>query len=116
MLVLWCAITSAWSADTARSLALVLRIAVILAAGLVLFPIAEDGPLRHPFQISGNVSSVDLITFEACVRRVVSGKVCNTTVLKQDKRGVDIFVIGDCTSHDAMHLLDLCPRHGANNV
>ena len=39
-LVLWCAIASAWSADPTRSLVLVLRIAVILAAGTVLFPIA----------------------------------------------------------------------------
>ena len=48
VLVLWCAIASAWSADPARSLVLVLRIAVILAAGLVLFPIAAvlDGAAR----------------------------------------------------------------------
>lgn len=48
VLVLWCAIASAWSADPARSLVLVLRIAVILAAGGVLFPIAAalDGAAR----------------------------------------------------------------------
>ncbi len=40
LFVAWCAIASAWSVDTARSLGLVLRIAVILAAGVVLFPVA----------------------------------------------------------------------------
>ena len=42
VLVAWCAIASAWSDDTARSLVLVVRIAVILAAGMVLFPIAAS--------------------------------------------------------------------------
>ena len=40
LLVVWCAIASAWSEDSMRSLVLSLRVAVILAAGLVLFPIA----------------------------------------------------------------------------
>lgn len=40
LLVLWCAIASAWSEDSLRSLVLALRVAVILAAGLVLFPVA----------------------------------------------------------------------------
>ena len=40
LFVAWCAIASAWSVDTARSLGLVLRITVILAAGMVLFPVA----------------------------------------------------------------------------
>ena len=40
LLVVWCAIASAWSEDGVRSLVLALRVAVILAAGLVLFPIA----------------------------------------------------------------------------
>ena len=40
LFVLWCAIASAWSADTTRSLMLVLRISVIFAAGMALFPIA----------------------------------------------------------------------------
>ena len=40
LLALWCAIASAWSVDTTRSLVLALRIAVIFAAGMVLFPIA----------------------------------------------------------------------------
>ena len=40
LFVAWCAIASAWSVDTAHSLGLVLRIAVILTAGMVLFPIA----------------------------------------------------------------------------
>ena len=40
LLVVWCAIASAWSEDSLRSLVLSLRIAVIFAAGLVLFPIA----------------------------------------------------------------------------
>ena len=39
LLVVWCAIASAWSEDGVRSLVLSLRVAVILAAGLVLFPI-----------------------------------------------------------------------------
>ena len=39
-LVVWCAIASSWGLDASRSLVLALRIAVILAAGLVLFPIA----------------------------------------------------------------------------
>ena len=39
LLVAWCAIASAWSEDSARSLVLSLRVAVILAAGLVLFPV-----------------------------------------------------------------------------
>ena len=40
LLVLWCAVASSWSPDAIRSLVLALRIAVIFAAGLVLFPIA----------------------------------------------------------------------------
>lgn len=40
LLVVWCAIASAWSEDSGRSLVLSLRVAVLLAAGLVLFPIA----------------------------------------------------------------------------
>ena len=40
LLVVWCAIASAWSEYSMRSLVLSLRVAVILAAGLVLFPIA----------------------------------------------------------------------------
>ena len=40
LLVVWCAIASAWSEDSVRSLVLSLRVAVILTAGLVLFPIA----------------------------------------------------------------------------
>ena len=40
ILVAWCAIAAAWSEDGARSLVLALRVAAILAAGLVLFPIA----------------------------------------------------------------------------
>ena len=39
LLVVWCAIASAWSDDPTRSLVLALRIAVIFAAGMVLFPI-----------------------------------------------------------------------------
>ena len=39
LLVVWCAIASVWSEDSVRSLVLSLRVAVILAAGLVLFPI-----------------------------------------------------------------------------
>ena len=39
LLVVWCAIASSWSEDSALSLVLSLRVAVILAAGLVLFPI-----------------------------------------------------------------------------
>ena len=37
LLVVWCAIASAWSDDPARSFVLALRIAVILAAGMILF-------------------------------------------------------------------------------
>ncbi|MDD9993523.1 MAG: O-antigen ligase family protein [Rhodospirillales bacterium] len=40
LFVLWCAIASAWSADATRSIVLVLRIGVIFAAGMALFPIA----------------------------------------------------------------------------
>ena len=49
LFVAWCAIASAWSVDTARSLGLVLRITVILAAGMVLFPVAAalDGAVRR---------------------------------------------------------------------
>ena len=39
LLVVWCAIASAWSEDSVRSLVLALRVAVILGAGLVLFPV-----------------------------------------------------------------------------
>ena len=41
LLVVWCAIASIWSDDSLRSLGLALRVAVILGAGLVLFPIAD---------------------------------------------------------------------------
>ena len=40
LLVVWCAIASAWGDDAVRSLVLALRIAVILAAGTALFAIA----------------------------------------------------------------------------
>ena len=40
LLVVWCAIASAWSDDPTRSLVLALRIAVILAAGMILLAIS----------------------------------------------------------------------------
>ena len=40
LLVVWCAIASAWSDDPMRSLVLALRIAVILAAGMILLAIS----------------------------------------------------------------------------
>ena len=40
LLVVWCAIASAWSDDSTRSLVLALRIAVILAAGMILLAIS----------------------------------------------------------------------------
>ena len=39
LLVVWCAIASAWSDDPARSLVLAIRIAVLFAAGMALFPV-----------------------------------------------------------------------------
>ena len=42
LLVVWCAIASAWGFDLSRSLVLALRIAVIFAAGLLLFPVAAS--------------------------------------------------------------------------
>ena len=48
LLVVWCAIASSWSFDVGQSLVLALRIAVIFAAGIVLFPVAAglDGVAR----------------------------------------------------------------------
>ena len=46
LLSAWCAIASSWSFDVGESLVLTLRVAVILVAGIVLFPIAaglDDG-------------------------------------------------------------------------
>ena len=40
LLLAWCAIASSWAFDLGQSLVLVVRIAVIFAAGMVLFPIA----------------------------------------------------------------------------
>ena len=40
LLVVWCAIASSWSDDPTRSLVLALRIAVILAAGMILLAIS----------------------------------------------------------------------------
>ena len=40
LLLAWCAIASSWAFDFGQSLVLVVRIAVIFAAGMVLFPIA----------------------------------------------------------------------------
>lgn len=42
LLVVWCAIASSWGFDLSRSLVLALRIAVIFAAGLLLFPVAAS--------------------------------------------------------------------------
>ncbi len=42
LLVVWCAIASFWGFDLSRSLVLALRIAVIFAAGLLLFPVAAS--------------------------------------------------------------------------
>ena len=39
LLVVWCAIASVWSSDPTRSLVLALRIAVLIAAGMLLFPV-----------------------------------------------------------------------------
>ena len=41
LLVVWCAIASSWGFDVKKSLVLVLRIVVIFAAGMVLFPIVS---------------------------------------------------------------------------
>ena len=48
LLVVWCAIASSWSFDPSRSVVLALRIAVIFAAGMLLFPVAAsmDGAAR----------------------------------------------------------------------
>ena len=40
LLSVWCAVASSWSFEVGESLVLTLRIAVILAAGIVLFPVA----------------------------------------------------------------------------
>lgn len=42
LLVVWCAIASSWGFELSRSLVLALRIAVIFAAGLLLFPVAAS--------------------------------------------------------------------------
>ena len=42
LLAIWCAIASSWGFDLSRSLVLALRIAVIVAAGLLLFPVAAS--------------------------------------------------------------------------
>ncbi|MDE0392191.1 MAG: O-antigen ligase family protein [Rhodospirillales bacterium] len=39
LLVVWCAIASGWSDDPTRSLLLTLRVAVLFAAGMALFPV-----------------------------------------------------------------------------
>ncbi len=69
LLVLWCAIASAWSVDTARSLVLVLRISVILAAGMMMFTIVvaldDSAPERvSRWLIGGFVLSLVLVTAE----------------------------------------------------
>ena len=42
LLVVWCAIASSWSLDPSGSVVLALRIAVIFAAGMLLFPVAAS--------------------------------------------------------------------------
>lgn len=42
LLVVWCAIASAWGYDIGESLVLLLRVAVIFAVGMVLFPIVAS--------------------------------------------------------------------------
>ena len=42
LLVVWCAIASSWNFDPSRSVVLALRIAVIFAVGMVLFPVAAS--------------------------------------------------------------------------
>ncbi len=69
LLVAWCAIASAWSEDSVRSLVLSLRVAVILAAGLVLFPIAatlDDAARKRVGQwlIAGFGLSLALVAVE----------------------------------------------------
>ena len=69
LLVVWCAIASAWSEDSLRSLVLALRIAVILGAGLVLFPVvaALDAAARKRvghWLIAGFCVSLTLVAVE----------------------------------------------------
>lgn len=69
LLILWCAIASTWSVDTVRSLVLVLRIAVILAAGMMMFTIVvsldDTAPERvSRWLIGGFVLSLVLVTAE----------------------------------------------------
>ena len=69
LLVVWCAIASAWSEDSVRSLVLSLRVAVILAAGLVLFPIVaglDDAARKRVGQwlIAGFGVSLALVAVE----------------------------------------------------
>ena len=50
LLVVWCAIASAWSHDPTRSLVLALRVAVLLGAGMILLAVAvqlEDATRRR---------------------------------------------------------------------
>ena len=69
LLVVWCAIASAWSEDSVRSLMLSLRVAVILAAGLVLFPVVaalDDAARRRIGQwlVAGFGLSLALVAVE----------------------------------------------------
>ena len=70
LLVVWCAIASAWSEDVARSLVLALRVTVILGAGLVLFPVvaALDEAARRrigQWLIAGFGLSLALVAVES---------------------------------------------------
>lgn len=69
VLVVWCAIASAWSHDPARSLVLVLRIAVILGAGTILLAVStqlEDATRRRVGQwlVAGFGLSLALMAVE----------------------------------------------------
>lgn len=70
LLVVWCAIASAWSEDGTRSLVLALRVAAILAAGLALFPIAaalDDAARRRVGQwlVAGFGLSLAVVAVES---------------------------------------------------
>ena len=69
LLVVWCAIASSWSDDSTRSLVLALRIAVILAAGMILLAISaalDDATRKHIGQwlIAGFGLSLALMAVE----------------------------------------------------
>ena len=59
---------------------------------------------------------MNLVAFEACIGGIIGDMLGNTPVVEKDERGVDILVVGDCPSDDAVDFLNIGFSDSADGI